>query len=152
MLIISTSKTALTGLQGNSCPFYECAIHKIVSLRTTINYTGIIYAMCRAGQKERAQHCSFFVMGQQLWAKINIDNIIKHHLGYYWDWTWQITTAPVPQKVQCCIFFSPFACICINYMCIIYAVCTAQSMCLYLLYSNQQHDRETILESDVISN
>lgn len=29
-------------------------------------------------------------------------------------------------------------------MCIIYAVCTAQSMCLYLLYSNQQHDRETI--------
>lgn len=30
-------------------------------------------------------------------------------------------------------------------MCIIYAVCTAQSMCLYLLYSNQQPDQETIL-------
>lgn len=30
-------------------------------------------------------------------------------------------------------------CICINYMCIIYAVCTAQSMCLYLLYGNQYY-------------
>lgn len=51
------------------------------------------------------------------------------------------------------LYFPPsFACICINYMCIIYAACTAQSMCLYLLSSNQQHDRETIPQSDVISN
>lgn len=30
-------------------------------------------------------------------------------------------------------FCSARVCSCINYMCIIYAVCTAQSMCLYLL-------------------
>lgn len=36
-----------------------------------------------------------------------------------------------------CFFLTE--CICINYMCIIYAVCTAQSMCLYLLYNNQYY-------------
>ena len=49
-------------------------------------------------------------------------------------------------KVQCSMFFLR-ECNRINYMCIIYAVCTAQSMCLYLLYSNQHYYQSWILQS-----
>ncbi len=42
-------------------------------------------------------------------------------------------------RIKSNVVFFLCECICINYMCIIYALCTAQSMCLYLLYSNQYY-------------
>lgn len=132
-----------------------------------------VYSWTCTLSEKKVQHCIFHHWGNGYMTGLNLLLINTFHVktikGYssidqvwhspiltvFWK-KWvehsllnQLAIQPMSQwhnKIQCGMFFLR-ECICINYMCIIYAVCTAQSMCLYLLYSNQYYYQLWILLS-----
>lgn len=132
----------------------------------TINYTGIIYTFfygwtCTLSEK------SFTIVSLPLgqwvldWAQFTFDKhrhclLLNYRVtllgtktfSYPFFLKWfdptlfnillfnQYPSDTTRSNGEC--FFSS-ECFCINYMCIIYAVCTVQSMCLYLLFCNQDY-------------